>query len=459
MLSIVAGYFVPEPGSQPLRGAAPVSAVEPPGAQAFADRAVHPGSTHASIAAAAEASSAPAAPTRKSSAMFFLDYRAVDPLAADRYGNPPRRGLGPGELEQLATSYDLIDDDLRGQPDGVPLSLSQMQDMRRINPRLRIVRDVWTLSSNDVGLESITPGDGAHDSWFLRGADGEFVRAYDDRPSWNGHADFVLDPANTSVQLALGAQARMARRLGYDGVLLDDAMPYVPAPDSPYERRILNAHPIDPGTGAPYTDAAWRAAVGGLIARVRQIAGADTLIVIAGTDGTDYLRTVGADLSALADATLLRPFTGDPKSWRNDVDAATQLAIAGRSVIALAPGAPASSPELQERIDRYAFASYLLTLEAAPAYYGQQAPGDAPPEGYALQPSYRMAPLGDPIGQRHEIDGVEIRVFERGMALVNAGSIAHDVPLPGRYHSPEGETVEGHIVLAPGEASVLVNGE
>jgi hypothetical protein len=457
MLSIVAGYFVPDPGSQPARGAAPVSAVEPPGAQAFTDRAVHPGSTHTSIAAAAEASSQPEA--RTSPAMFFLDYRAVDPLAADRYGNPPRRGLVPGELEQLATSYDLIDDDLRGQPDGVALSLSQMEEMRHINPRLRIVRDVWTLSGNDVALESIAPGDGAHDSWFLRGADGEFVRAYDGQPTWNGHANYVLDPANASVRLALGAQARMARRLGYDGLLLDDVTPYVPAPDAPYARRILDAPPIDPGTGAPYTDAAWRDAVGGLIARVREIAGADTLIVIAGTDGGDYLRAGGTDLSALADVTLLRPFAGDRESWRDDVAAATQLAIAGRSTIALAPGAPARSPELQERIDRYAFASYLLTLEAAPAYYGQQAPGDAPPEGYALQPSYRMAPLGDPIGQRHEVDGVEIRVFERGMALVNAGSAIQHVPLPGRFHSPEGEAVEAHIVLAPGDAAVLVKDE
>jgi hypothetical protein len=459
MLSVAAGYFVPDPGpdpgSQPKRGEAPVSAVEPPGAQAFAARAVHPGS----IAAAAEASSQPETAARASPAMFFLDHRAIDPMARDRYGNPPRRDLVPGEMEQLATSYDLIDDDLRGQPDGVPLSLSQMEDMRRINPRLRVVRDVWMLSSNDVGLESIAPGDGAHDSWFLRGADGEFVRAYDDRPSWNGHANYVLDPANASVRLALGAQARMARRVGYDGVLLEDVLPYVPSPDSPYERRILDAHPIDPGTGSPYTDAAWRAAVGGLIVRVREIAGADALVVIAGTDGSDYLRAGGADLSALADVTLLRPFAGDPERWRDDIDAATQLAIAGRSVIALAPGAPASSPEQQERIDRYAFASYLLTLEAAPAYYGQQAPGDAPPEGYALQPSYRMAPLGNPIGQRHEVDGVEIRVFDRGMALVNGGSVVHDVPLPGRYYSPDGHKVEGHIVLAPGDAAVLVKDE
>ncbi len=456
VLSVGAGYFIPDPGSQPRRGTAPVSAVEPPGAQAFADRAVHPGAPRAAAAApAAEAASSPER-QRPSPAMFFLDHRAVDPLARDRYGNPPRRDLAPGELEQLAASYDLIEDDLRRQPDGVPLSLSQMEEMRRINPRLRIVRDLWTLSSNDVALEAIEPGDGAHQSWFLRDAGGEFVRAYDDRPSWNGHVNYVLDPASTGVRLALGAQARMARRLGYDGVLLDDVLPYVAAPDTPNARSVLNARPVDPGTGAPYADDAWRAAVAGLIARVREIAGADTLIVIAGTGGGDYMRAGGRELSALADLTLLRPFAGDATSWLDDVDAATQLTIDGRGVIALAPGAPASSPELQLAIDRYAFASYLLTLEAAPAYYGQSAPGDAPPEGYAPQPSYRMAPLGPPVGQRHRIDGVEIRVFERGVVLVNAGGGAHDVELPGRYVSPDGTAVDGHAALAAGEGAVLV---
>jgi len=220
---------------------------------------------------------------------------------------------------------------------------------------------------------------------------------------------------------------------------------------------VLDTHPIDPLTGAPYTDDAWRAAVAGLISRVRDVAGADALIVIAGMGGSDELRAGGAELSALADVTLLRPFAGDAASWLDDVNAATELAIGGRGVIAYAPGAPASSSELQERIDCYAFASYLLTLEAGPAYYGQTAPGDAPPEGYATQPSYRLAPLGKPLGQRHQADGVEVRLFERGTVIVNPDDVAHDVPLPGRYHSPDGAAVAGHIVLAPHDAALLVN--
>ncbi len=458
MLSVAAGYFISDPGSHPRSGAPPQSAVEPPGAQAFADRAVRPSTLRAAIPApAATAASAPdATAPRTSPAAFFLDHRAVDPLAHDRYGNPPRRDLAPGELAQLASSYDLIEDNLRGQPDGVPLSLSQMQEMRRINPRLKIVRYLWTLSSNDVPLEAIEPGDNVHESWFLRDAAGNFVRAYDDRPSWNGHVNYVLDPANTGVRLALGAQARMARRLGYDGVLLDDIVPYVPAPDAEHARRVLDAHPIDPATGAPYTDAAWRNAVGGLIGRVRDVAGTDTLIVIAGIDGGDYLHAGGAGLAALADVTLVHPFAADSDGWLDDVDAATELAISGRGVIAYAPGAAAASPELREHIDRYAFASYLLALEAAPAYYGQAAPGGAPPEGYATQPSYRLAPLGKPLGQRHEADGVEVRLFERGTVIVNPDDAAHDVPLPGRYHAPDGTAVAGHIVLAPRDAAVLV---
>jgi hypothetical protein len=266
----------------------------------------------ASSGVTAQAASPPPAPAgRRSPAALFLDHRAVAPNAFDRYGNPPRRDLSRDELVRIAAEYDLVDDNLRGQPDGIPLTVTEMDEMRRINPRLKVVRYLWTLSNNDVALSNIEPGDNAHETWFLRDANGDYVRAYDDTASWNQHVNYVLDPANVNVRLALGAQARVARKLGYDGVLLDDVLPYVAAPGTPYARSVLQAHPIDPATGAPYIDDAWRAAVLGLIEKVREIAGPGTYVIASGMTGSDYIAAHGDGLLPAVDAVLLHPFAGD----------------------------------------------------------------------------------------------------------------------------------------------------
>ncbi len=465
-VTFAAGYFITDPGSQPRRGLPPQSAIEPQGAQAFAARAVRPAAATpagaSSGVAAAAASPPPEQAGRRSPALLFLDHRAVAPNAFDRYGNPPRRDLSHDELVRIASEYDLIDDNLRGQPDGIPLTMTEMDEMRRINPRLKVVRYLWTLSNNDAALSNIEPGDNTHEAWFLRDAAGDYVRAYDGSPSWNRHVNYVFDPANTNVRIALGAQARVARKLGYDGVLLDDVLPYVAAPGAPHARAVLQAHPLDPMTGAPYTDEAWRAAVAGLIERVREIAGPGTYVIASGMTGSDYFAAHGDALLPAVDAVLLHPFTADDigaaatQRWLDDAAAVEEIGAHGKTAIAYAPGASAAAPERQERIDRYAFASYLITLGDVTPLYGQAAPEGVTPEAYAVQPSYRLAPLGPPQGQRHEFAGLHVRRFEHGIVIVNPDAVAHEIPLPGRYHTPDGVAVAGSLALPAHDSIILV---
>ncbi len=465
MITTGGGYFISEPGSAPRRGVPPQSAIEPEGAQAFAARAVRPGSATAgavSTAGAAPEASNAVPIERPAAASLFLDHRAVDPYALDRNGNAPRRALTPDELRRVAAEYDLIEDDLRGQPDGVALEAAEMDEMRRINPHLKIVRYLWTLSSNDVPLAGIEPGDNNHETWFLRDAKGDYVRAGDDGATWNGRVNYALDPANVNVRLALGAQVRVFRRMGYDGALLDDVLPYVAAPGTPHSRTVLQAHPINTATGAPYTDEEWRAAVLGMLAKVREVAGPGTFLAIDGMTGSDYFAARGDTVAAAADAVVLRSFAASrigpvpAARWLDDVNAAEEIARNGRAVVMYAPGASADAPERQERIDRYAFATYLLTREGADAYYGQAAPEGVAPGGYALQPSYRMAALGNPAGRRHEIAGLHVRLYERGAVVVNADDTSHEVALPGRYHTPDGVAVAGRMAVAAHDAVILV---
>lgn len=463
MITTGGGYFISEPGSAPRRGVPPQSAIEPEGAQAFAARAVRPGAATSAAGAATEASNAATTPiARPGAASLFLDHRAVDPYALDRNGNAPRRALTADELRRIADEYDLVEDDLRGQPDGVALEAAEMDEMRRINPRLKIVRSLWTLSSNDVPLAGIEPGDNNHETWFLRDAAGDYVRASDGGATWNGRVNYALDPANVNVRLALGSQVRLFRRMGYDGALLDDVLPYVAAPGTPHARTVLQAHPINAATGAPYTDEEWRGDVLALLAKVREIAGPDTFLAIDGMTGSDYLSARGDTMAEAADAVVLRSFAASrigpipAARWLDDVNAAEEIAMSGKAVVMYAPGAAAEAPERQERIDRYAFATYLLAREGGAAYYGQAAPESVAPGGYALQPSYRMAALGSPTGRRHESGGLHVRLYERGVVIVNADDTSHQVELPGRYHTPDGVAVAGRVTVAAHHAVILV---
>lgn len=193
-----------------------------------------------------------------------LALRFVDEGLRDRNGNAPKRAITAGELRMIASSYDVIADDLSGQPDGTPLAPEEIAAMHAINPGLRIVRVLETLTANDPAYAGLRPDDGTHSAWFLRDAGGEPALAYGGNAAWNGQANFVMDPANTDVQLAIAARARQYMLLGYDGVWLRGASSHLPAFAVPPA--------INPTTGAPYSNDDWRAATASLFAAVRRLA-------------------------------------------------------------------------------------------------------------------------------------------------------------------------------------------
>jgi hypothetical protein len=456
-LVIAAQWVIPDPGSSPRKGPPPLSAIEPGGAQEFSARTHAPGQPAGGGAAQAEAAGAPAGAV---SAPLFLDHVAVDLDARDRYGNPPRRDLTPDELTRIAAEYDIVIDNLEHQPDGVPLSDTDMATLRALNPRIKILRTLWTLSSNDGTLQGIEPGDGNHESWFLRDASGAFVRAYSAVAPWNGHVSYVLDPSSEQVRLQIAAQARIIRRLGYDGVVLDDVIPYVAAPDGSFSRKVLLSHPVSRTTERPYTDDEWRGAVLGLVAKVRQVTGPDAYIAVAGVgNGGDYLRSNASLLLDSVDAIVLRPFAGDgsaasdPATWSDDVEALAQISGAGKGVLAYGTGAP---QPLQERAGRFAFASYLLGVQGAASAFGQGTPTGALPDRYAPQPAYSRTPLGAPAGERKMLAGIPIRNFEHGMVAVNPGPNDADIDVGPGYVAPDGQPVS-HLRLNPLDAAILVH--
>ena len=175
----VAGFFVVAPGSGPQEALPPLSAAEPRSAQV--------------VAAAEPALAAPpptdVSPAARGTGQRFLDHRIVDPTALDRHGSPVRRDISDAELRRLATEYDAVDDDLRGQPEGIALSDKQLAQMHAVNPRLMVLRHLSLLHNQDAPFNGIEPGDGSHESWFLKDSAGNDVRL---APDGTGRTETTL---------------------------------------------------------------------------------------------------------------------------------------------------------------------------------------------------------------------------------------------------------------------------
>lgn len=194
--------------------------------------------------------------------VHILDLRPLDANLLDRDGRPPKRRITHDELMRVAAAYDIVADDLRAQPDGIELSLSEMTEMRAINPRIRIVRILGVLALGDPASGQIAPDDGSHSSWFLRDGTGEVVEAPGALSIAHGRPAFALDPGNADLRTALAARVHQYRLLGYDGVLLEDVCLSVP-------NDALASRPRNPATHGDYIDAEWRAAMLGLLVAIR----------------------------------------------------------------------------------------------------------------------------------------------------------------------------------------------
>ena len=423
---LVAGLFVVAPGSTTQRALPPLSAVEQPTERAFADHVATP-----------VVSAADVPPAARGSAARFLDHRIVDPAATDRNGNLVRRDLTDAELQRVALEYDIIDDDLRGQPDGVALSNVEIARLHALNPRLKVLRHLSLMDNYDPPFNGIEPGDGEHGSWFLLDGDGNNVRLAPD-PYGNGRTRYAVDPADVNVRIDMAAQVRQYGRLGYDGVVIYGVFPYVPAPAP------LMTRPLNRVTGRPYTDGEWRDAVAGLLRKVREVAGPGAYVAIAGGGAADYAGGSADAYLETADAVVVRSFAA-PTTWEADVSSVESLAARGKGVIAVGADQPGG---------QFAYASFLLAMPPEGAWYGGSGLEGPPPAAYPPQPPYGQLDLGRPLGERRAAGGAWLRVFERGLVVVNPGASALDVPLPGPYRATDG-TLADRITVAARDAAIL----
>ncbi len=429
---LVAGFFVVAPGSGQGKALPPLSL--PPRSE------VERGAMQVVSAAGAglAESQTDIAPAARATGSRFLDHRIVDPAVLDRHGEPVRRDITNVELRRLAMEYDVIDDDLRTQPDGIALSQMQIAQMHQVNPHLLVLRHLSLLHNQGAPFNGIEPGDGSHESWFLKDAAGNDVRL---APDGTGRTEYALDPGNLNVRLDVAAQVRQSHILGYDGVVIDDVLPHVPGSET------LMTKPVNSATGRVYTDAEWADAVRGVLDEVRKIAGPDVYVAIAGGDAGDYLSADAAGLIGVGDGVVVRSF-GAKGGWDADLALMSSLRRQGKGVVAVASGDVGAE---------FAYASFLVAMPAeGGASFGAVPLDGPPPVAYPAQPAYQQVDLGRPLGDGYEVNGVWLRQFERGLVVVNPDSVAHEVALPAPFRAADGALVD-HVSVAGMDAAMLTS--
>jgi hypothetical protein len=159
-------------------------------------------------------------------------------------------------------TYDVVADDMTGQPDGTPLSSADIAMLHAAHPGIRVVRVLETLTSNDPAWPGVRPDDGTHSEWFLDDGAGQPALAYGGLAAWDGAPNFAMDPSIDAVRLAVAARARQYLLLGYDGVWLAGITSAPP---------LLASGKAHHRGGAAYGEDEWRGAVEGLIGAVRRL--------------------------------------------------------------------------------------------------------------------------------------------------------------------------------------------
>ena len=280
--------------------------------------------------------------------------------------------------------------------------------------------------------------------WYLHDAAGGLVRT-------RAQGNVLMDPTSTAPYHGVrgwsqwvGRECRTALAAipGAAGCFLDMIGP---APvRAPYNAN--GAVPVDPATGAPYTQAAYLRRTAALARLVERISGRPviangiesglhwvhgTRALLAGAHGFEIEHWLG----------LNQVQAGTPSGWEANIGAVMELARRHRTTLVDVHTVPGQTSRSLE----FALASFLLA--AGPGQFLQiGGPGHSTPS-WKLRPAVYSADLGEATRTAASVSGYRrgglyVRPFRRGIVVVNPGSE------PQPFHPPAGYTP------APGTPSV-----
>jgi hypothetical protein len=252
---------------------------------------------------------------------------------------------------------------------------------------------------------------------------------------------YAADIGDPRFRAAWIADARAALRAGYRGLYIDDVDLDITVSDGWGPVR-----PIDPRTGAPYTDEAWRRDMAAFMAQVR--AAFPRIEIVHNTpwfEGTDA--AASADLVAVERGLTDPGLTGGDGEWSlgalfSWVDAVHAL---GTGVVYLSYARTRADAE-------YNVAGYLLTSNAHDAVSARY--GMLPRDWWA---GYQ-ANLGEPLTGRVRWEGLWRRDFAGGVVLLNEpGGPPVTVTLAAPMRDTAGRRVAA-VTLGPAAGAILSTG-
>ena len=333
---------------------------------------------------------------------------------------------------------------------GLPRTFSQYTaSMRAANPALKIVfymNGVYAPAPKTTGYP---------DSWYLHDANGNRIYS-------SVFKNYLMDPTNPEwIQSRISLCSSTLASTGWDGCYLDMLGDGTLAPG------YASAPPIDPDTGAAYSDSQWLSATSNLAAQV--VAGLPGVLMVGNGlgNGNQYFTAALGPSSLLigplagGDAQGFVRGSNDPvtqfrpeSQWRQDVDMLVDAGQRRKSVLVEAKVWDSTATQAQkDAIHAYALSTFLLGTDGNQYWYWSDTGAET---AVVENTPFDNVDIGTPLGSYAKVLGAYQRRFSGGLVVVNPTSASVTVPLgAGQWTTLEGTTVSGHYTLAANTGDVL----
>ncbi len=287
------------------------------------------------------------------------------------------------------------------------------------------------------------------ESWYARDRGGNKIMA-------NGFNTWLMDPRNPAWISEVTSVCRYRLTYsGYDGCFLDVLGTSGLNPSS------VTGLPIDPRTGAVWTQHDWMEATSAIGASVRAAIAPRPIMANGLGFGVPYFdpaapreRLLDGVGTAMAEVFVREPrsavnFYRNEVTWKKDVDmVADAVARGSRIVVTTKVWSTATAAQI-DTWHRYALATFLLGYAPGKAFFTFRSD-----HLHSTPSPYWDVPIGTPSGPYSKAGAVYRRVFSNGLVLVNPTTSSATVALSEPYRNLGGTLVTS-VTLAPHTGQIL----
>jgi len=399
-------------------------------------------------------------------------------------------GMPSNYLNYLADNFNFI----YSQQYGYEFTPAQLSSLHQRNPQIKVIKyrssaELFNSTSSasfndpaswsrDFALRQNTEAEWNNiwtnqQDWFLKNSSGNYINRRANA-EMAGNRAYVMDPANEAWRTFIANKIQSFIDSGFDGVFLDlVTTTYWSGPGYGWDSR-----PINPRTGALYTDSQWRNDLMGLVERVQQQLGSDKIVIFNGIfNGSEYYanNTTAPYLEDTnASGQMIEGFAPwdsngfySQSNWKKNIDLLARISSkpSPYRVLVQAYAEPANASahaQGYEGLARYALASYLLGKNGNSTLF-HIAFGSNYPVNTGLSswwekdiPLYHLK-VGDPVGSYYLQDNLYQRDYTNGKVLVNPTDAGASVSLEldAYYKDPDGQIVTS-VTLPSKSGTILV---